>query len=32
MSGKGDKQRPKKITDKKLADNWAKIFGKKKAK
>jgi hypothetical protein len=27
MSGKGDKRRPKKITDEEFAARWARIFG-----
>lgn len=30
MSGKGSKRRPQKVSNKQFADNWDKIFGKKK--
>ena len=29
MNGKGDRQRPKQVSDKEYKDNWDKIFNKK---
>jgi hypothetical protein len=31
-AGKGDKQRPKQISDKEMESNWNRIFGLKKPK
>ena len=30
MNGKGDKQRPKNISDEEMESNWRRIFGAKK--
>ena len=30
MSGKGDTQRPKEISDEEFEENWKRIFGPKK--
>lgn len=32
MNGKGDRRRPIQISEKKLQDNWDRIFGRKKLK
>lgn len=32
MNGKGDRRRPIQISEKKLEDNWDRIFGRKKLK